>query len=231
MTHDATIFIAPILDGERWKKPQWMRPGRKLYWPSSLTLLPTKEPRPLLVNHDEGRQIGVVRKLWRMDWPGGAWIAADCTVTEPPRWLGRGTPASFGHYNVHVSDPGESPEMVTSAFVSEVSVLIGDEPAEPLARVLSLRPTEEPKPTRSPAAVPTSNRAADEIDDDYRPSYFDELERLVGYKVTWDNVQAALVEANRTPIEKYYDEYVAAKRQLEPGLIVRPGIGQVLGVR
>ena len=60
------------------------------------------------------------------------------------------------------------------------------------------------------------------------------LERIVGYRVTDANQDAnqeqAFLEANRRPLDKLYDEYKAAQRQLEPGVIVRRNIGQVLAV-
>jgi hypothetical protein len=42
--------------------------------------------------------------------------------------------------------------------------------------------------------------------------------------------EALVTEASRTALDKHYEEHMAAKRQLEPGVIVRPGIGQVLAV-
>jgi hypothetical protein len=59
---------------------------------------------------------------------------------------------------------------------------------------------------------------------------WDELERLLGYRVNDANQEQAFVEASRRPTDRYYHEFVAAKRQLEPGVIVRRNIGQVLGV-
>ena len=40
-----------------------------------------------------------------------------------------------------------------------------------------------------------------------------------------------MIEAGRSPLDKVYAEHMAAKRQREPKVIVRHGIGQVLGVR
>ena len=65
----------------------------------------------------------------------------------------------------------------------------------------------------------------------YRPPVWDKLERIVGYRVTDENQEQAFLDANRRPLDRIYDESKAAKRQLEPGVIVRYGIGQVLGVR
>ena len=44
------------------------------------------------------------------------------------------------------------------------------------------------------------------------------------------NFEQANVEASRTPLQKHYAEHVAAKRQREPQVITRSGIGQVLAV-
>ena len=60
---------------------------------------------------------------------------------------------------------------------------------------------------------------------------WEKLERIVGYRVTDANQEQAFLESNRRPLDKLYDEYKAAKRQLEPGVIVRRNIGHVLGVR
>jgi len=134
------------------------------YWSGSLELLPTKESRPLVVDHRKDRQVGVVNELSTIDWIDGPWICARVTVTDPPAWFKKGTKASFGHYDVHTV-PIESVDAKrgTSAFVSEGSALSpGVEPAEPLAEVLWID-------KESPAAVPTSDRAATGEKDDDRP--------------------------------------------------------------
>lgn len=60
---------------------------------------------------------------------------------------------------------------------------------------------------------------------------WDKLERIVGYPVDDSNVEQAIMEAQRPTIQKYYDEFVAARQSRNPQVLVRPGIGQVLGVR
>ena len=45
MSHNILVKLAPILTAERWDDPNWTRPGRTLYWPGSLRLLPGKPPR------------------------------------------------------------------------------------------------------------------------------------------------------------------------------------------
>lgn len=99
-------------------------------------------------------------------------------------------------------------------------------PAQPGARVVWVGESQE-----SPAAVLTSNRAvAGDEDDDYRPPVWDELERIVGYRVTDENQEQACLDANRRPLDRIYDEWQAAKRT-EPQVLVRRNIGKVLGVR
>ena len=66
--------------------------------------------------------------------------------------------------------------------------------------------------------------------DNYRPPVWDKLERIVGYRVTDENQGQAFLDANRRPLDRIYDEWQAAKRQLQPGVIVRPNVGQVLAV-
>jgi hypothetical protein len=84
----------------------------------------------------------------------------------------------------------------------------------------------------SPAAVLPSSRAVagDPYEDDYRPAIFDELEWKLGRRVDWDNYEAAL-HAHRRPLDALYDEHMAAKRAAQSQVLIRPGFGQVLGVR
>lgn len=154
MSHTALIKFAPVYTAERYKNPEWERPGRDFYWPGSLKLIPDVET-PLLVNHDESRQVGVVRSLSEFDDTDGRWISAHVTVTDPPCWLDKRTAASFGRITVHAPPMGEDAHRVTRALVKEVSILSPDRrPREPLARVLWIGKPE------SPAAVPaTSDRS------------------------------------------------------------------------
>ena len=51
--------------------------------------------------------------------------------------------------------------------------------------------------------------------------------------VTDENQHQAFLEANRSPLQKHYDDFVAAKRvspSVPSGVIVRPGVGRVLAV-
>ena len=104
------------------------------------------------------------------------------------------------------------------------------EPAHPRARVVWLEPVEKPSTTPA-AALTTSDLVAAGDNYDERPPVWDEPERIVGYRITDANQHQAFVEASRSPLDRLYDEHAAAKRQLEPAVIIRRNIGQVLGVR
>jgi len=152
VSQDAIIKLAPLITPERWKNPEWERPGRDFYWSGSLALLPKREI-PLLVDHDVERQVGVVRELSGLDWVDGRWIAAHVTVTDSPGWLSKDTAASFERYDVHAPPIDAGGKRVGRAFVSEVSVLSPSVmPAEPLARVLWFGEQESPAAASATAA-------------------------------------------------------------------------------
>jgi hypothetical protein len=94
----------------------------------------------------------------------------------------------------------------------------------PAAR--SLKPIPEFIP-RSPAAIPDRADVGDTYDE--RPPVWDDLERIVGYRVTDENQAQAFRDAHRSPLDRLYDEHVAAKRQREPKVIVRYGIDRCSG--
>jgi hypothetical protein len=212
MSHDVTIKFAPIFTAERFSDPAWTRPGRTMCYPGALKFLPGTTTVPLLVDHDDGREIGTVNRLFQMDWVDGPWICASATIDgDPPCWLERGNGASFGSRVLdrrEVSVRDTTAEVIAYALMDEVSVLITKKPGEPRAAVLSV----------------------ERIEDAYRPPFWDELEVLVGYRITDENFERAILEANRPQIEKHYDEFLAA-RPTEPQVLVRSGMGQVLGVR
>jgi hypothetical protein len=232
MSHEAIVKFAPVWLADRFDDPTWNRPGRTLYQRGAFQFLPGKSTVPLLVDHDDDREVGTVHELFELDWIDGPWIAARATVTDPPVWLKRGeTKASFGSKTYdrrEIDIRGTSADIVAKAFVEEVSVLSPSvKPAEPRAEVWSYRLAEPA--VRSPA-VPDRAVVGDTYEDDYRPAMFEELERKLGRRVDWDNYEAALATYRR-PLDALYEEHMAAKRRPQPGVIIRPGIGQVLGVR
>ena len=119
-----------------------------MYDDSALKFLPLSTSVPLLVDHDEGRAIGVVNSLSRLKWTDGPWLMADATVTDPPAWLKRHTPASFAYVLPRKCSFGN--DILRSAYVTEVSVLsLVRAHAEPLAEVLTFNPTEKPRPKQA----------------------------------------------------------------------------------
>jgi hypothetical protein len=144
--------------------------------------------------------------------------------------LKRGTAVSWGYkaFGTREASWGSKTKHITDAFIEEISVLRLLNPAEKLAKVLWVGEIAE-----TPAAVrATSDRAAAGDDFDHcRPPIFDELEKTVGYRVTHENFEAANTEASRTPLDRLYDEVYGRQRVGAPAVIVRHGIGKVLGVR
>ncbi len=154
MSHKACIRFAPVLTLDRLN--DGVRPGRKLYERGGLRFLPGRSQVPLLVNHDDDREIGFVHDLAVWEDTDGPWFVARATVTDPPAWLKRGVKASFGFSPLGRSETMRElhgVDVVRRGLVNEVSVLVGEQPAEPLAQVLLVE--------RSlPAAVVPSDRAA-----------------------------------------------------------------------
>ena len=68
-----------------------------MFAPGAVQMLPGKTELPLLVNHDRGRQIGVVKTITRWEDPAhGPSALAVTEIHEHPCWLRRWeTPASF----------------------------------------------------------------------------------------------------------------------------------------
>jgi len=60
--------------------------------------LPGRETIPLWVDHEEARQIGEIKTLYRLDWIDGPWLVGSGIVRNPAAWLGRDASASFAHW-------------------------------------------------------------------------------------------------------------------------------------
>jgi hypothetical protein len=150
VSKSALVMIAPVFTCERFNDPAWARPGRTMYAPGSLKLLPNKTSVPLLVDHDEEREIGVVHRFGMIDWNDGPWIYASATVDDPPSWLERRAPASFCHHPYdrrEVTIRDRSAEVVYATFVDEVSVLSrANTPAEPRAHAWVFDEPTKPSP-------------------------------------------------------------------------------------
>ena len=155
MTYKALIKFAPLDTLERRRDPDWNRADRSLYGPGRFMFKPGLTQIPLLVDHQDDQQVGIVDSIFRADEvdvvagqvESGPWLVASATVTDPPRWLREHeTKASFSFAAMSRGTFIEA-EHIMSALVNEVSILSpGKEPAEPLACVTFLRTVEAAAP-------------------------------------------------------------------------------------
>ena len=153
---DVLIKFAPVHTLERHNDPAWNRAGRSLDEIGSLRFAPGRSTVPLVVDHREEREVGIVHKIFRADWSDGPWWMASATLTEPPAWLEKyGTRASFGFHPYERRTFTEG-ELVAAAFVSEVSLLSpATTPAEPLAQVVLVQRSPLPPSTAPPTGEVT----------------------------------------------------------------------------
>lgn len=158
MSHSAIVKIAPVFDPGRDLDPDLVGRGRTLYSSGSLTLVGNAPP--VLIDHDRGRPIGVVRELFEHEDTDRRWICAHCSIDthKAPDWLrgGRtGTRASFAIATIDRTT-FRGVERVVRGLVSEVSVLPpGVKPAEPLASVAWFGPAPVQRQPSTPAAKAT----------------------------------------------------------------------------
>lgn len=149
MSQVALLKVAPVYSSKLVLDPALRRETRTLY--GSLEQLPDQE-LPLLANHDPGKRIGTVRKMFRHPDVDGDWHAALVDVDDPPpTWLKVGTPVSFKFVTLSRTTAGGC-ETITRGLMLEVSVLSpGVEPAEPRARVATLERSSSPASGSPPA--------------------------------------------------------------------------------
>ena len=136
VSYSALIKFAPILSGDMLRDPGKLPGGRSVFQGGCLTL--AKDAR-VRVDHDRKRLIGRVEEIFRHEDVDGPWHCARCTITEPPGWLRRGTPASFGYAVLQRQDLGAG-ERILRAHVLEVTVCSSAHRAvNPAAQVCMLR--------------------------------------------------------------------------------------------
>ncbi|MGZ4391715.1 MAG: hypothetical protein ACXVRK_06300 [Gaiellaceae bacterium] len=136
------------------------RPGEIFFDRAGLTL---QREAPVVVDHDTGRLAGIVDELVELPDTDGTWVAARCTISDPPDWLRRGTKASF-EYRTLVKRQVNGWPCVSRALVSEVSILSpGRTPVEARAQVALYHPLDVPPKTAQPAAVRQPVTAAGEL--------------------------------------------------------------------
>ena len=188
VSHTALVKFAPVYTLERHNNSAWNRPGRALYTSNALRFKPGLIEVPLLINHQDDHRIGTVTRIFTMDWTDGPWWVALATIDgTPPAWMRRyDTKCSF-RIATYARGSFTDAELVRGALVSEVSVLSpGTEPAEPLAQVLSVRPTEM-KPAISRAVA----SAVRNVDPSVRHAQEDAARRGVLYRPAIGQVPAS----------------------------------------
>ena len=215
----APVFTPRVVDDSKLVRECMVERG-------AIVPLSYSEPTPVVVNHDEDRQIGTVREFAIYDDVISGKLCAPyyfahVNITGPTA-MRRGDGVSWGYHPLRTMELAGT-RLIRSALIREVSVLTpAVKPAEVFARVVWVGELEEAKAS----AVAADRAAADE----YCPEWWGELERKVGYRITDENFERAITEANRSPIQVAHDELVV-KRKTAPQVLIRPSIGQVLGVR
>ena len=195
----------------------------------------TDKPTPVVLSHEDRLVVGHVT----MRFVHRGWHFADFMLNHSKSMsavaldrLRHGTPVSIGFTPMRRDPRLDHDDSFftrhTVARLDEISILRADElPAFSGAKITSILELTN----RSPAAAPTADRAvAGETSDEVRPAFFDELERKLGRSVSYENLEEALIEAGRSPLDRHYQEHLAAKRTREPQVITRYGIGRVLAV-
>jgi hypothetical protein len=133
--HTAFIKIGRLVDVDLLRNVDSLADGAEVFQRGALTMLPAGSR--VLVDHDDEREIGFVRELVEFPDSDGHWLAALTTITEPPGWLRRGTPASMSYLNLQRSSLGAA-QRVMRGLVDEVSVLSpGVRAKEPRAKVVT----------------------------------------------------------------------------------------------
>ena len=141
MSHTALIKFAPLVSAEALLDPGSVRAGRQLYDHGAFRLL--RPDLPILVDHDDSRQVGIVREVAEIADTDGDWLAALATFTDPPGWVTRGTPVSFGYHTFRRQQIGDW-SRINSGLLTEISVLSQTmKPADTRARVLTFGPADD----------------------------------------------------------------------------------------
>lgn len=227
----AILRFTPAWTLRAFDDPRFVREymvDRKALQPVSLM-----NPTPVLVDHDAERVVGHVTAFKVIDEViparGGCvvapWHVAFVDIDKPPSWLKRGGGVSWAWNLSHEWEPPEvSTTVLMRGLIREVTLVSpAMEPAEPLAQVCWV---DDKKPS-SPALKRNSSDLPSAPAEDERPQFWDQLEHETGLPVyDGPSFERAMIAWSRSPAEKLLDEVMAAKRGL-----VRPGIGQVLGVR
>jgi hypothetical protein len=196
-----------------------------------------------VLRHEREKVAGAIEAIWPME---GWWHArfklnpqqtSACIAADS---LKVGTPVSPCFSRVRWRDNGAS-RLYEQAWLSELSILMYHQrPAYRGAQVSFIAGKDLPAMSKAeldalldraknlpPLPPPLSDISPIELE---RPALWDELERIVGYRITDENFERALATARRGPIDRLHEEVFGARADA-PSVLIRPNIGQVLGVR
>jgi len=162
MSHKAFIAFARAYDSD-WLDRQPFGSGQ-VFMRHGVRWLPSKTSVPLVCDHDMNRMVGEVTDIHVWPWVDGSgsgrWLVAECTVTDPPSWLRRGTGASWCYRKLNEYETWREHKwsVVTSALIDEVTVCSPThKPMEPGASVLTFERSS--RPAAAPPAA--AGRAAE----------------------------------------------------------------------
>jgi hypothetical protein len=245
-----TARFAPIgewhrVDGieERFTEAAFENQGLSKYPEARRTI-------PVVLRHEEDKVAGSVEAVWPME---GWWHArfklnpqtiSACIAADT---LKVGTPVSPCFTPVCWRDNGAS-RQYEQVWLSELSILMYHQrPAYRGAQVSFVVGRDLPGMSkaeldalieRAKSLPPLTEVSATVVRDEYRPRWWDELESIVGYPITDENFERALAKAQRRPIDKLYDDMMAARghelyaaERAKEGVCVRRNTGRVIGVR
>ena len=154
MSYEALLRFAPAYDTRHFDEDA---PGPRpelVVSHDALKKAKRNVPTPVVVDHDPGRVVGHVNSVYvATDVDYGTrvrrWFFAACELSEKPDWLKRGCAASWSYCPLHTYKPyvarAADTTVLTSCLFKEVSLLTpSTAPAEPLARVMYVKPKSSP---------------------------------------------------------------------------------------
>ena len=199
----AVIGLGRIFTAELLARAETLPAGSDVYDRGGLRL---NRHVAVLVDHDPSRPIGYVRELATFEGADGPWVTARAIITAPPSWLRRGSAASVCYAATFKRELGPATH-VRHGLVREVSVLSAAcRPANPGAQLLLLEEIADAPKIEPMAPPPTPLEYPMTLGALYE-QHFGRAAPAAAY---------AVGSLDRPP---------------QDGLLIRPALGQVVGVR
>jgi hypothetical protein len=140
MSHTAMLKLGRIFDGAMLHDLDSLPAGRVYFQRGSLRLMPNTA---VCVDHHEDRRVGIVREFFEHQDTDGQWLAALTTITDPPAWLKRGTPASLSYIDLHTQTLGQASRVLRGLLIEASILSPGVRPAEARAGVATFHRDED----------------------------------------------------------------------------------------